>query len=66
MARTSERAIGAAEERRAWARMIERNNLATEKSRIVLDRDEYEEWKRGRAKRYEAKPGGLGRKKGGA
>lgn len=63
MARTSERAIGAAEERRAWSRMIARNNISTDHQNITLDRQDYEDWRRQRAKRYEKAPGGLGRRK---
>ena len=63
MARTSERSIGAAEERRAWSRMIERQNQSTDKDTICLNREDYEQWRKKRAKRYEAKPGGLGRRR---
>lgn len=55
-------ADGAAAERQAWMRKVRR--LIKNASRLVdkLDLMELEEWGKARHQRYQARPGGLGRK----
>lgn len=49
---------GAARERQAWARMI-RINDEGDTQLIVLNRSEYEQWRKERVKRYRKSKGGL-------